>query len=142
MPHQPYTCQASDSLLICAAVMSQNHQNSILALAIHCIDYRFVGIQRDFFAKLGLEKNHDLIAYPGASKNISKIKEAIEISIKLHNPERIIILDHIDCGAFGPEDSRENHIKSLKFAAENLNKEFPDRKVELFLTTFKGVDKI
>lgn len=122
--------------------MSINVDHSIKALAIHCIDYRFVEIQRKFLDSKGLEKNYDLIAYPGASKNIAKVKEAIEISVKLHNPKKILIIDHVDCGAFAAEDSRENHIKSLNQAVKDLSLVFPDKTIEIYLSNFKEVEKI
>lgn len=121
--------------------MQESH-NSISALTIHCIDYRFVGKQRDFFVNEGLNKNYDLIAYPGASKDIGQLLPAIDVSVRLHKPTRIMILDHEDCGAFGDNNTFANHEASLKNAKKVLNEKYPQIKVELFLTKFTGVEKI
>lgn len=117
--------------------MSNSH-NSISALAIHCIDYRFVEKQRDFFLEKGLEGNYDLIAYPGASKEVETLSDAISVSIRLHNPSKILILDHEDCGAFGENNSFDDHKNSLEKAKKFLEEKFPNISVELYLSQLDG----
>jgi hypothetical protein len=83
-----------------------------------------------------------LLTFPGASKNIHHLFDAIEASNKLHHPKKIIIMDHEDCGVFEGGDSLEDHHNSLERAKKLLNIMFPDIPVELYYMTFSGVKKI
>jgi len=122
--------------------MQKLHQESIEALIIRCIDYRFVTGSRKFKEELGLTDKYDLLTFPGASKNIYLLFDAIEVSNSLHKPKRIIIMDHEDCGAFGRENNLADHKKSLKKAEKLLSIVFPDIPVELYYMKFDAIQKI
>ena len=98
--------------------MSPSH--SCKALVISCIDFRFITNQRDYLNTSGLKDNYDLITVPGASLNIEKIEDSIDTSFKLHNPDEVYIFDHIDCGAYGKDNSEERHVKNLSLAKEEI----------------------
>lgn len=115
--------------------MKETH--SIDALVVTCIDHRFVGITSEYLAKNNLD--YDLIAYPGASKSIYLLFDAIAVSIRLHTPKKIMIIDHEDCGAFGDDNSIETHQKSLSTASKLLNVKFPLIPVEALIAKFDGV---
>lgn len=112
------------------------------ALVIRCIDFRFVTQQRDFLEKQGYKDKYDLLTVPGASKSLKKIAEAIDLAVKLHNPEEILIFDHEDCGVYQPDNSMENHKKHLRKAKTNLLKKYPELKVQTFITKFKTIEEI
>jgi len=120
--------------------MSQSE--SIAALIICCIDYRFVTQLRTFTQEQNLIDKYDLLAFPGASKNIHQLFDAIEISIKLHKPKKIIIMDHEDCGAFGENNTFLDHKKSLERAIKLIKIGFPKIFVELYYITFSAVKRI
>ncbi len=122
--------------------MSTLHPEKIEALIIRCIDYRFVTQSNKFKENLGLTNNYDLIAYPGASKNIHQLFDAIEVSNRLHKPKKILIMNHEDCGAFPPNATKETHVQSLEKAEKLLNVEFPGIPVELYYSKFNGVERI
>lgn len=122
--------------------MSNLHSEKIEALIIRCIDYRFVTQSRKFKENLGFTDKYDLLAFPGASKNIHQLFDAIEVSNKLHKPKKILIMDHEDCGAFGAHNSLGDHIKSLEKAEKLLNIEFPNIPIELYYIKFSGVERI
>ncbi|HEY4694875.1 MAG TPA: carbonic anhydrase [Candidatus Nanoarchaeia archaeon] len=122
--------------------MKKSPDESIEALVIRCIDYRFVTQSREFKEAKGWINQYDLLTFPGASKNIHHLFDAIEISNRLHQPKKIVIMDHEDCGAFGEDDSFEDHRRSLKKAEKLLNVVFPEIPVELYYVKFSGVEKI
>lgn len=122
--------------------MLNTHPEKIEALIIRCIDYRFVTQSRKFKENQGLTDKYDLLAFPGASKNIHQVFDAIKISNRLHKPKKIVIMDHEDCGAFGSSDSKLEHVKSLRKAKKLLNIQFPKIPIELFYIKFSGVEKI
>lgn len=80
-------------------------------LCVTCIDYRFVNKDVTWLnTELGLAfNNYDIVALAGAS--LAAIKTAvpqttagfwdqIKIAIDLHHIKKVILLDHMDCGAY------------------------------------------
>ena len=122
--------------------MINSNIEKIEALIIRCIDYRFVTQSRKFKDDQGLTDKYDLIAFPGASKSIHQLFDAIEVSNRLHKPKKIMIMDHEDCGAFGDKNSKSDHVESLRKAESLLNIQFPNIPIELYYIKFDGVEKI
>lgn len=122
--------------------MHKIHTEKIEALIIRCIDYRFVTQSRKFKDDQGLKDKYDLIAFPGASKSIHQLFDAIEVSNRLHKPKKIMVMDHEDCGAFGDKNSLKDHTESLEKAEKLLNIQFPGIPVELYYIKFDGVERI
>jgi len=122
--------------------MKNRHLETIEALVIRCIDYRFVTSSRNFITSQGWLDKYDLITFPGASKNIHLLFDAIEVSNSLHKPKKVVIVDHEDCGAFGKNNSFEEHRRSLHKAKRLLDVVFPALAVELFYNSFEGVKKV
>ncbi|MEX0616671.1 MAG: carbonic anhydrase [Candidatus Woykebacteria bacterium] len=112
------------------------------ALAITCIDFRFISQVRDYLTQdEKLEGKYDLVTVPGSSLNFDKIEGSIDISFKLHQPEAVYIFDHEDCGAYGPDNSLERHRENLQKAKDTIRERYPDVFVETFMATFSGVRK-
>jgi hypothetical protein len=122
--------------------MQNSHDDSIAALIIHCIDYRFVSGERRFAKENSLKDSYDLIAYPGASKDIEKLTDAVGVSVRLHSPKKIMIVDHEDCGAFGSDNSLETHKTSLEKAKTLLQEKFPNLPVETYIAKFGVVESL
>ena len=119
-----------------------------ISIVLLCIDYRFWPQALPL-----LEKKYgdfDLIEIAGSSKNLTSplekedktaLLENIGISIKLHNPHKIILTNHLDCGAYGgskmfksEDEEIAFHKKELIAAKEVVSKKFPELvvKTELF----------
>lgn len=118
-----------------------------LSIVLLCIDYRFWP-----HALPLLEEKYgqfDLIEIAGASKSLVSplenedkvtLLENIEISIKLHHPQRLILTNHTDCGAYGSSKSFQTHDEEILFHTEELKKakfvaeeKFPQLKVECLI---------
>lgn len=115
-----------------------------LSIVISCIDYRFWPKTLELLkTKYG---DFDLIEMAGASKNLisplepeDKISllENIGISIKLHNSKKIVLTNHIDCGAYGgstkfqtKEEEISFHKNELLEATKILKENFPEMIIE------------
>lgn len=133
-----------------------NHNNShhCNALVIHCIDFRFHKAISDFLQnELGV-KSYDLLTIPGAAKHLTAagsksrregLLEDIGISIRLHAPKEIILINHADCGAYGgraafPDESTEEatHRAALAEAETLLKQSFPDVLVSGYYADLEG----
>lgn len=123
-------------------IMSHTASNIVVA----CVDFRF---QNEFLKvcndELG-EKTFDYLTYPGASKSIidkesrSVIFSAIATLVKIHKTKTIVILNHIDCGAYGGFVRFENIEQEISFHKEKLNEaqthltnRFPNLSVKLWI---------
>ncbi|OGY27133.1 MAG: hypothetical protein A2Z11_03190 [Candidatus Woykebacteria bacterium RBG_16_43_9] len=112
------------------------------ALAISCIDYRFVGKVRQYLIDQGLKDNYDLITVPGASLKLADVADSISTSMRLHDPDEVYIFDHEDCGAYGVNNSKSEHIKNLNHAKERILKNNPEKLVSTYFTDFNFVEEI
>lgn len=83
------------------------------ALAVMCIDYRLPTPSVDFFNRsLGL-KRYDIVGLAGASlacgsehafpKTVDAFYEQVKAAWTLHRIQKVVFLDHMDCGAFKVE---------------------------------------
>lgn len=112
------------------------------ALAVHCIDYRFQEMIAQDLAKREVNGNCDRIAWPGASKDLENVTSAAEVSLRLHDPDQIIIYEHEDCGAYGDDNSQETHRKNAKALATKLKEIKPTLKIAMLIATFDGVKEL
>lgn len=107
------------------------HRKESDVLVIHCSDPRFQSAYRRLID--GLERYHDLLVVPGASKavvdNPSTIED-IKTLFELHHFEEVRIFDHIDCGAFGKlTDEVATHSSYLSNASKKIKKELHGVKI-------------
>jgi carbonic anhydrase len=87
--------------------------HTIKALCVTCIDYRFLNKDAAYVANdLALFKDADILALAGASlSGVSKkfkasvpaFWEQLGLARTLHKIEKIVVIDHRDCGAFNAE---------------------------------------
>lgn len=118
-----------------------------LSVVLLCIDYRFWPQALPL-----LEEKYgafDLIEMAGASKSLVSplenedrvtLLENISISISLHHPERLILTNHTDCGAYGGSAHFNSHIEEIAFHKSELAKakeiataKFPELNIETVL---------
>lgn len=107
------------------------------------MDFRFVSGTGAFLKKLGYHKQYDDVSLAGSVKALVDPYETsdtkflyrqIQISKKLHDVTDVILINHLDCGAYGssaaftsPEEERARHVKDLTRAKEMVEHRFPDK---------------
>ena len=106
--------------------MSSNHHCE--ALVLHCIDFRF----RKSLSKYLIEcfpEGYDLIAVAGGVKRLltdgtenNFLLDQLRISNRLHNPEKIVLLQHEDCGAYGGSKAFQDFEIERAFQKQELQK--------------------
>lgn len=120
--------------------MSVEHKTQ--ALAIHCIDFRFQQMISEHLAESGLTGQFDRISLPGASKDLDQVLQYAQVSIRLHDPDQVLIYEHQDCGAYGQDNSLETHRQSTANLANALKDIKPRLKIETFFATFEGITNL
>lgn len=106
-------------------------------LIVHCMDFRFQSAIRDWMTGRGLKDNYDVVSVAGSSKGLAQGDEAVskllldhvELSQRLHGITQLILLHHMDCGAYGghkafadKDEEKEKHVIDLHASAEAIKK--------------------
>ena len=110
----------------------------IKAMCVTCIDYRFLNKDAAFIAnELDLFKNGDIVALAGGSlaaidtKVLPKSKDAfweqMRVAHSLHDFETVVMIDHMDCGAYkaefnpaNPEEEHAEHVRVMTDVTKEL----------------------
>lgn len=123
--------------------------HSAKAIAIHCMDFRFVHETVHFFKHRGLIDQYDDVSAAGGAKNLVDPTEAvdrdfilrqIEIAKRLHGITQVYLINHRDCGAYGkifdtPEAETERHTADLRQAKSMIQGRFSDLEVKAVLAS-------
>ena len=126
------------------------------AAVVWCFDNRFEAGFRKFLKRIGVY-NSDPIKIAGGAKSLASpehesdrefVLGQIRKSIRLHGADRVILMLHSDCGAYGglaggfggdAAAEREHHQAEMARAKTNLLAAIPDVKVEGYFVDFEGV---
>jgi len=121
------------------ATIERRPMHKAQALVVHCIDLRFQRGIQDFLREQGLTDKFDPISWPGASQDLETVIKGAEVSLRLHDPDEILIIEHEDCGAYGEDNSEETHRQNAQKLAEALKQIKPSLKVTPLIATFDGI---
>lgn len=112
-------------------------------VVVHCIDFRFCKTLNDFFEEQ-YPDGYDNVVVAGGVKDIVDAKERsfalgqIKLSLRLHSPEEIVLVQHEDCGAYGGsgalgEGERDFQKNQLLLAEAIIAKEFPGAVIKKYI---------
>jgi hypothetical protein len=125
------------------------------AAVVWCFDNRFEAGFRKFLKRIGVF-NSDPIKIAGGAKSLASpdhesdrqfVLQQIQKSIGLHGAQRVILMLHSDCGAYGGlahfhgdvAAERANHSRDMARAKANLTAAIPGVRVEGYFVDFEGV---
>ncbi|MBD1154749.1 carbonic anhydrase [Pelagibacterales bacterium SAG-MED21] len=121
------------------------------AMVLSCIDPRFQHLVHNYLKKQKLFGKYSAFTIAGAAVGVthSKFKkwhktfyDNLSTSIKLHQIEKLIAINHQDCGAakivngkkaFNITNEQKIHKESFSKLKKEIKKRFPKLKVELNL---------
>ena len=118
------------------------------AMVLSCIDPRFQLSVFKFIKKKNLVNKHSSFTIAGSAVGVthSKFKkwqqaflDNLKTSIKLHKINRLIAVNHEDCGAIklaeNKKDYKEDdiHKNSFKKLRKIINRKFPKLKLEFYI---------
>lgn len=125
------------------------------ALVLSCMDFRFVN-DTVYFLNKEYKDEYNKFSLAGASLGYNQntfpewgvtFDKHIDLSKDLHDIDEIIVIDHMDCGAYrilyeNPNMSKEEeyqlHHKNLTKFKSIINKKYPLLKVTTFLINIDG----
>ena len=118
------------------------------AMVLSCIDPRFQHLVHSFLKKKKLTGKYSAFTIAGAAVGVTHNKfkkwhntfyDNLTTSIQLHKIEKLIVINHKDCGAakiangkkeFSPENEKNIHQDSFGKLKKEIKKRFPKLKVE------------
>jgi len=121
------------------------------AMVLSCMDPRFQHLVHSFLKKKKLTGKYSAFTIAGAAVGVthSNFKkwhntfyDNLATSIQLHKIEKLIVINHKDCGAakivnekkeFNPANEKNIHQNSFSKLKKEIKKRFPKLKVELNL---------
>ena len=121
------------------------------AMVLSCIDPRFQHLIHNHLKKKKLTGKYSAFTIAGAAIGVTHDKfkkwhrtfyDNLATSIQLHKIEKLIVINHKDCGAakiangkkeFSPENEKKIHKESFSKIKKQIKKRFPKLKVELNL---------
>jgi carbonic anhydrase len=126
------------------------------AVVVACFDHRFDRVLRKFLKRIDIVNPDPIVVAGGAKTLASPEHEAdrafllsqMEKSIKLHGTDRVILMLHSDCGAYGglhktfnDDEALEvaHHRDELRKAHATVGAAFPAVRIECYFFDFKGV---
>ncbi len=112
------------------------------ALVITCIDFRLQEFINNWINKNLSPKTYDRVALAGGVKDFESISNQVEISKKLHNIEKVVLINHEDCGAYGKDGTEEIHSQDLNQAKKSLNEKYPDLLISTYYLKLDGTFKV
>lgn len=118
-------------------------------LVLHCIDFRFMRGIREYLDACGFTGDSDIVSMAGAAKNLLESADPssaatarlqIKLSHDLHGISRVILMNHLDCGAYGgraafasDEEEYSRHAEDLRSARASIVSEYPSTEVRLII---------
>jgi carbonic anhydrase len=125
------------------------------ALLLSCIDYRLTDKVAAYMDGRGLKENYDQVILAGAALGAvtskypdwgKTFREHLDIAIQLHGIQRVIALDHRDCGAYKVflgkdltgDSEKALHATELHRLARQIHATHPKLKVETLLMALDG----
>ena len=120
-------------------------------MVLSCIDPRFQHLVHNHLKKKKLTGKYSAFTIAGAAVGVTHNKfkkwhktfyDNLGTSIQLHKIEKLIVINHKDCGAakiangnkeFSPVNEKKIHKESFSKIKKQIKKRFPNLKVELNL---------
>ena len=120
-------------------------------MVLSCIDPRFQNLTYNYLKKKKLTGKYSAFTIAGAAVGVTHNKfkqwhktfyDNLAISVHLHKIEKLIVINHKDCGAakiangkkeFTPLNEKKIHQESFLKIKKQIKKKFPKLKVELNL---------
>jgi hypothetical protein len=126
------------------------------AIVITCMDFRLIDDAVLFFNSLGLNNNYDTFILAGASLGYNQtvysawsetLDKHIELAEQLHDITDVIVLDHIQCGAYKifynlPSITRADeialHRQNFIIFKQTINQKYPHLNVSSYIMDLDG----
>lgn len=108
------------------------------AIVISCIDFRFQKYVEEWLNDNLGQAKYDRVALAGGVFDFYSILKQVELSVKLHEIKKVVLINHEDCGAYGEAGTKERHETDLVDAEKKIEAIFPQVDVETYYLHLDG----
>ncbi len=115
------------------------HKHICSGLVVTCIDFRFQKIIEDWMQIYMGEGKYDRVAWAGGIFDSVGVIKQVDISVRLHDIKKLILMNHEDCGAYGKSGTHARHCADLKEVKKKIAQLHPQLKVETYFIHLDGV---
>lgn len=109
------------------------------AIVVTCIDFRLQKYIEEWLVKNVGELQYDRVAWTGGVIDLPGILKQIEISNRLHHIQKVVLINHEDCGAYGATGTPEKHMQDLQNAKKEVAIKFPTLTVDTYYLHLDGM---
>ncbi|MBL8077520.1 MAG: hypothetical protein JNM55_06135 [Anaerolineales bacterium] len=108
------------------------------AIVVHCMDYRLQSyINQWLEVNLG-KASYDRAVMAGGVYDVYDVIRQVDISARLHGISKVVLINHEDCGMYGPGGTEEHHEEDLREAEEKIRRIFPHLEVDTYYLNLDG----
>lgn len=109
------------------------------AIVITCIDFRLQKHIKDWLTKrFPHAYEFDRVALAGGIFDLYTVLSQIDISRRLHHINKVILISHEDCGAYGEAGTYARHTADLARAKDTISRLYPELSVETYYLHLSG----
>jgi carbonic anhydrase len=108
------------------------------ALIATCIDFRLQDDIDKWISKNFEPETFDRVSIAGDVKDLHEVLDQVKVAHDLHHIEKVVLINHEDCGAYGEDGTYEKHTHDLRSAESKIKNTYPDLKVEIYYLHLNG----
>lgn len=108
------------------------------SLLVSCIDFRVQRTVEEWARKNLGERQYDRVALAGGVKNRDVILGQVDLSVRLHEIKKVVLMNHEDCGAYGSEGTEKKHQEDLRAMCLALRNKYPMLAIETYYVKLDG----
>ena len=102
------------------------------------MDYRLQGTLNDWLAARGMEGRYDRVSLAGGVHDLAAVMRQVGFAVQLHRIHSVVLVNHENCGAYGPDGDLDRHRQDLRKARNRIRQDFPHLEVELYYLLMDG----
>jgi carbonic anhydrase len=127
-------------------------------LVLQCIDFRLGRPIPQLLGEMGILGDCDIVSIAGAAKTLATptkpshretALDQIDIAVRLHSIDTVLLINHEDCGAYGgraafssPEAEEASHAADMALATEVIRTQYPRLRVKQVLARISEAGQV
>ncbi len=108
------------------------------AIVVHCMDYRLQSHINQWLESNFEKGTYDRAVMAGGVYDVYDVIRQVDIAARLHGISKVILINHEDCGMYGPGGTEERHEEDLDKAEDKIRRLFPHLEVDTFYLNLDG----
>jgi carbonic anhydrase len=108
------------------------------AIVIHCMDFRLQSYINNWLETNFTAGSYDRAVMAGGVYDVYDVIRQVDIAARLHGISKVVLINHEDCGMYGPGGTEERHDDDLDKAEDKICRLFPHLEVDTYYLKLDG----